>query len=397
MKNNPDYRKSFADQKRDSSSGVKKSDLNYYDYYDEDDYSYYNYDADSNNDNEEKIESGGARRPTPTNYLDLKSGNRKKYQNLTKKPFYQKKRYSPNNKQNYQKRPVKYNQYSYDSYEDDVTEKNANRYLHHSVKKVNPSHHHHQQQQEHHQYQPESDYKDQSYVLLQDEYDDEEDFSFPTDFSSPFNSFQVQSHDDSSEEITTDVNTVNDDHTRYKNGVRLGFHQNDPYDDNYKKSEKQQQQVYKRPYQESFSYQDQYEPRPQQQQKHQPQQLQLLQYYQQQQQQLPLQPVIQNNFNFPNHVRPQRQVNNNKYVQQKRSFFPKTNERQPLVDVNGYGPSFTTSFFDSLDLHSGFFDHNFPGSPDAEDYKLNLVKKNPQFQHHKNQKAGTRLHSLFDL
>ena len=81
MKNNPDYRKSFADQKRDSSSGVKKSDLNYYDYYDEDDYSYYNYDADSNNDNEEKIESGGARRPTPTNYLDLKSGNRKKYQN----------------------------------------------------------------------------------------------------------------------------------------------------------------------------------------------------------------------------------------------------------------------------------------------------------------------------
>ena len=34
-----------------------------------------------------------------------------------------------------------------------------------------------------------------------------------------------------------------------------------------------------------------------------------------------------------------------------RNFFPKTNERQPLVDVKGFGPSFTTTFFDSLDLH----------------------------------------------
>ena len=31
-------------------------------------------------------------------------------------------------------------------------------------------------------------------------------------------------------------------------------------------------------------------------------------------------------------------------------------------DNSGFGPSFTTEFFDSLDLHRGFFDYNFPGS-----------------------------------
>ena len=65
--------------------------------------------------------------------------------------------------------------------------------------------------------------------------------------------------------------------------------------------------------------------------------------------------------------------------QKARNFFPKTNERQPHVDVNGFGPSFNTRFFDALDLHSGFFDHNFPGSPAADDYKLNFNKPNPQF------------------
>ena len=64
-----------------------------------------------------------------------------------------------------------------------------------------------------------------------------------------------------------------------------------------------------------------------------------------------------------------------------RNFFPKTNERQPLVDVSGFGPSFTTTFFDELDLHSGFFDHNFPGSPQAEDYKLNF--KRNRLRNHK--------------
>ena len=65
--------------------------------------------------------------------------------------------------------------------------------------------------------------------------------------------------------------------------------------------------------------------------------------------------------------------------QKARNFFPKTNERQPNVDVNGFGPSFNTRFFDALDLHSGFFDHNFPGSPAADDYELNFNKPNPQF------------------
>ena len=36
-------------------------------------------------------------------------------------------------------------------------------------------------------------------------------------------------------------------------------------------------------------------------------------------------------------------------------------------DNSGFGPSFTTEFFDSLDLHRGFFDYNFPGSRDNQD------------------------------
>ena len=36
-------------------------------------------------------------------------------------------------------------------------------------------------------------------------------------------------------------------------------------------------------------------------------------------------------------------------------------------DNSGFGPTFTTEFFDSLDLHRGFFDYNFPGSRDNQD------------------------------
>ena len=53
-------------------------------------------------------------------------------------------------------------------------------------------------------------------------------------------------------------------------------------------------------------------------------------------------------------------------------------------DNSGFGPSFTTEFFDSLDLHRGFFDYNFPGSRDNQDGDYPSLITNNQygkFQH----------------
>ena len=53
-------------------------------------------------------------------------------------------------------------------------------------------------------------------------------------------------------------------------------------------------------------------------------------------------------------------------------------------DNSGFGPSFTTEFFDSLDLHRGFFDYNFPGSRDNQDGDYPSIITNNQygkFQH----------------
>ena len=47
-------------------------------------------------------------------------------------------------------------------------------------------------------------------------------------------------------------------------------------------------------------------------------------------------------------------------------------------DNSGFGPSFTTEFFDSLDLHPGFFDYNFPGSRDNQDRDYpSIITNNP--------------------
>ena len=337
MKHNPDYRKSFVQDKMD-----RDKESNNYDYYDhQDDNKNYNYNDNTlaNNKkygtNEDNSDDQRVRRPTPTNFNDLTPNWKKYSQNYFK----------PNKNQLHSKknsfRPYDYNflnpshEQSFSKYDDDEV---TSKYEESAIDDVNSM----------------SDYDHQN------NWDHKQDFD-PTDFSSPsptFDHFPVKRKDEMSKFEQIYDEGSEEGNLDFLNGVQKGFNSFDPHTVNNKqtnnKALEEKKNVYKRPYQSS---QNVYRP------------------------QTPPQPQSHYNASPSNHKRPyKRQVGRPIIEGQKaRNFFPKTNERQPLVDVNGFGPSFNTRFFDALDLHSGFFDHNFPGSPAADDYKLNFNKPNPQF------------------
>lgn len=337
MKHNPDYRKSFAQDKMDRD---KQGNYDHQD--DNKNYYYSNDNSLANNNkygsNEDNVDNQRVRRPTPTNFKDL-TPTRKKY---SQTDFNSNKNQMQDSSENRYSKKQSFRPYDYKYLNTQKGQRFSN------YEKEKPKYE-----------ESEDDVSSMSDYNHRDNWDLKPDFD-PKDYTSPsptFDHFPVKRKDEMSKYDQIYDDGTEEGNLDFLNGVQKGFNSFDPHNVNNKhaniEAQEEKKNVYKQPYQSS---QNVYRaPTPS--------------------------PKLQYNSSPSNLKRPyKRQVGRPIIEGQKaRNFFPKTNERQPHVDVNGFGPSFNTRFFDALDLHSGFFDHNFPGSPAAEDYKLNFNKPNPQF------------------
>ena len=380
MKNNPGYRKTYVEEKMDRK---KESKFDYFDYKDDHSFNYHNkensFDNVENDDDDAEL-SETIKRPAPTSYKDLTS-RRKRYNNYqNSKQSYSKplqdytyrgnvKSQTQTDYQNYMN-PQTDNNYHYPNNKEKIsTLSDYNKYHNIELQTQNPI----KRKDYHSSYvtsPPASSSHDQSA------------YSSEPEFGSVFNTFNVdhadledfeQKFDDDKQKQAQEQEI--DSGVKYQNGVQKGFHQYDSYDSTKHSDEDEMHQNVHLQHQN----QQKYEPNPPK-----------VQY--QSSNNNGFRPMQSNNeqsqhltsYKRPTRNSPPYKTGKNKIPVGKlklmgRNFFPKTNEKQPLVDVSGFGPSFTTTFFDELDLHSGFFDHNFPGSPEAGDYKLNFIKNNPQF------------------
>ena len=341
MKHNPDYRKSFIQDKMDRDN---EGNYKVYDHQDDNKNYYYSNDNSLANNkkygtNEDNVDNQRVRRPTPTNFKDL-TPSRKKYSqtdsNSNKNQESSENRYSRKNTF----RPYDYNYMS--------TQKGQSFSNYEKIKSK-------------YEENSEDDVSSMPDYNHRDNWDLKPDFDLQ-DYTSPsptFDHFPVKRKDEMSKYDQIYDDGTEEGNLNFLNGVQKGFNSFDPHNINNKHSnveaQEEEKNVYKQPYQSSQNVYRAPSPSPQSQYTPSPGNLKLKRPYKRQ----VGRPIIEG--------------------QKARNFFPKTNERQPNVDVNGFGPSFNTRFFDALDLHSGFFDHNFPGSPAADDYKLNFNKPNPQF------------------
>jgi len=338
MKHNPDYYKSLAQDKMDHD---KEDNYNFYDHQDDNKNHYYSNDNTLANNmkhgtNEDNSDNHRVRRPTPTNFKDL-TPSRKKYsqtdfrssknqmQDSTEDVYSKRNSFRPYD-YNYLQKGQKLSNYEkkVKSKYEDISESSMLDYNHRD------------------DWNPKQDYDHKDYTSASPTFD-----HFPVKRKDEMSKFD-QIYDQGSDEGNLD----------FLNGVQKGFNSFDPHIVSNKHSnidaQEEKKNTYRRPYQSSQTGYRTQSPSTQ----------------------------SQNNPSPNTLKRPyKRQVIGRPIIegQKARNFFPKTNERQPHVDLSGFGPSFNTRFFDALDLHSGFFDHNFPGSPAAEDYKLNFNKPNPQF------------------
>ena len=390
MKNNPDYRKTFVEEKMDRK---KEANYDYFDNKDDNSFNYYNKENSFNDDNLESDnddkQTETIRRPAPTSYKDLTS-RRKRYNSNQNSKISDQSYLKPLQDYTYRRNVKSQTQNNYQDYMIPQTDNNYESNMKHKIEYHYPNNNEKIPYQSDYKYQ-DTEWQTQKNPIKRKDYQnyvtsppasnhDQSAFGSEPEFGSVFNVFDVDHADISDFERKFDDDKQKEEQeqdisssVKYQNGVQKGFHQYDSYDSGKTAAkDKMNQNSYLQQNQ-----QKQYEPKPNQYKSSNNNGFEPMQTKYESKAQM-------TSYNRPTRNSPAFKTGKNKIPVGKlklmgRNFFPKTNEKQPLVDVSGFGPSFTTNFFDALDLHSGFFDHNFPGSPEAGDYKLNFIKNNPQF------------------